>query len=192
MAAPTIRFRSIPIATAETAVDTAAERKGAIGGSSVISTGVGNELNMGDIDISAGAADGVVKMLLIDWTADGGNTLVENFKLWLSSEGFDQAGTITKFQPLSGADQVSPSLTENYIEDAVIGDYTWDTLPTSEPGAINIYPSDEGSSMALSTTSDDCMMVGLYIHVAASETTGTYKGTVSGYEYQGSIKYSYS
>lgn len=35
-------------------------------------------------------------------------------------------------------------------------------------------------------------MVALYAAVAASETTGTYKGTDSGYEFQMSFKYSYS
>ena len=192
MAEPTIRFRTIPNATAAAAVDTAAERLAAITGQEVVSTGEGNEIDFGTIDISGGAANSDVITLLIDWTADGGNTTVEAFKFWLSSNGFDQAGSVCKFQPLSGADQGSPSATENYVASAGVGDYTWSTLDESEPASQNIYPSDEGSSMTLSTTSDDVLMLALYLAIAASETTGTYRGTTSDYELQFSHKYSYS
>lgn len=192
MPAPTTQFRDIPLNTATTAVDTAAERLAAIAGQSVVSTGSGNELDFGTVDISGGAANSAVKTLLWDVTADGGNTTVETFKFWLSSNGFDQAGTVMKIQPISGADQVTPTLTENYVADAVIGSYTWATMDETEPGAQNVYPSDEGSSMALSTTSDDSIMIALYLAVAASETTGTYKGTDTGFEFQFSFKYSYS
>src|SRR3972149_3567225 len=151
MAEPTARFRKIPLNTATTAVDTAAERLAAIAGQAVVSTGVGNEADFGTVDISGGAANSIVQTLLWDITADGGNTTVEAFLLWLSSNGFDQAGSVIKFQPLSGADQGSPSNTENYIQNAVVGSYTWATMPEVEPGAQNVYPSDEGASMALST-----------------------------------------
>lgn len=192
MAAPTTRFRLIPNNTATTAVDTAAERIGAIAGSSTISTGAGNEADFGTVDISGGAANSGVLTMLWDVTADGGNTTVETFKLWLSSNGFDQAGSVIKFQPLSGADQAAPSNTENYVQSATTGSYTWATMPEAEPGAQNVYPSDEGSSMALSTTSDDAIMWAMYAAIASGETTGTYKGTDAGYELQFSFKYSYS
>ena len=192
MSAPTVRCRTIPISTAAAAIDTAAERLAAIASEAVVSTGAGNELDFGTVDISEGAANSAVKMLLWDVTADGGNTTVEDFRFWLSSNGFDQAGTILKFQPVSGADQESPSLTENYVADAVIVSYTWATLPETEPEAQNVYPSDEGASMALSTTADDVIMIALYAAVADNETTGTYKGTDSGYELQMSFSYSYS
>lgn len=192
MSEPTTRFRTIPIATAAAAIDTAVERLAAIASQAVVSTGAGNELDFGTVDVSEGAANSAVKMLLWDVTADGGNTTVEDFRFWLSSNGFDQAGTIVKFQPISGADQVSPSLTENYVVNAVIGSYTWATLPEAEPGAQNVYPSDEGTSMVISTASDDVVMVAMYAAVADNETTGTYKGTDSGYEFQMSFSYSYS
>lgn len=192
MAAPTVRFRTFPITVTVAELDTAAERLAAIAGQSVISTGAGNELDFGTVDISGGAANSLVKMLVWDITADGGNTLVEDFLFWLSSNGFDQAGTIVKFQQISGGDQGTPSLTENYIVNAVVGSYTWTTLPEAEPGAINVYPTDEGSSMVLSTTADDVIMVALYVVVADNETTGTYRGTDAGYELQFSFKYSYS
>ena len=192
MAPPTTRFRTWAITTATTAVDTAGERLAAIAGESVVSTGSGNELDFGTVDISAGAADSAVKMLMWDVTADGGNTTVETFKFWLSTNGFDQAGTTVEYVAISGADQTGASNTENYIQNATTSSYTFATLDESEPGAQNVYPSDEGSSMVLSTASDDTIMVALYAAVAASETTGTYSGTTSGFEFQFSFKYSYS
>ena len=192
MAAPTTRFRLIPNATLTTAVDTAAERLAAISGESVISTGVGNEADFGTVDISGGAANSDVVTMHWDVTADGGNTAVDNFLLWLSDNGFDQAGSVIKMQPLSGAAQGSPSNTENYIASAVVGSYTWGDMPESEPGAQNVYPSDEGSNMVLSTGSDDTIMWAMYAAIAAAETTGTYKGTDAGYELQMSFKYAYS
>lgn len=191
MAEPTTRFRDWPIATATTALDTAAERLAAIPSEAVVSTGSGNELDFGTVDISAGAANSVVKVCAWDVTADGGNTVVETFKLWLSSNGFDIAGTVAKFQPLSGADNAAPSTTANYVADAVVASYTWATMPETEP-AQNVFPSDEGTSMALSTTSDDVVFWAEYLAIAASETTGTYSGTTAGYEFQHSFKYSYS
>lgn len=192
MAAPTARIRTIPLNTATTAVDTAAERKGSIAGQGVVSTGTGNEADFGTVDISGGAANSSILTMLFDITADGGNTVAEDFKLWLSSNGFDQAGTVLKFAPLSGADQGSASLTENYTQNATTGTYTWADLPETEPGGQNIYPSDEGSSMVLDTTSDDAIMWAWYLAVAAGETTGTYKGTDTGNEFRATTKFSYS
>jgi hypothetical protein len=192
MAEPTTRFRTIPNNTAVTAIDTAAERLGAVAGEAVVSTGSGNEVDFGTIDISGGAANSGVVTLLWDVTADGGNTTVEAFKLWLSSNGFDQAGSVIKMQPISGADQVAPSDTENYVLNAVVASYTWADMPETEPAAQNVFPSDEGASMALSTTSDDAIMWAMYAAIASGETTGTYSGTTAGYELQFSFKYSYS
>ena len=192
MAEPTTRFRLIPNSTAVADIDTAGERLAAIAGEAVKSTGAGNEADYGTVDISAGAANSGVLTMLWDVTADGGNTLAETFKLWLSSNGFDIAESVIKVQPLSGGDQGAPANTENYVANAVVGSYTWATMAESEPGAINLWPSDEGTSMALSTASDDVIMWAMYAAVAASETTGTYKGTDAGYELQYSFKYSYS
>jgi len=192
MAAPTTRFRTFPNTVAAAALDTAAERLAAIDGQSIISTGDGNELDFGTVDISGGAANSAVKHLIWDVTADGGNTSVEDFRFWLSSNGWDQAGTVLKMQPVSGGDQGAPSLTENYVASAVTGSYTWANAPEADPGSQNVYPSDEGASMVLSGAADDVILIALYVAVAASETTGTYKGTTAGYEFQHSFKYSYS
>lgn len=191
MAAPTTRFRLIPQSTTVAALDTATERLDTISGQSVVSTGAGNEVDFSTVDISEGAANSTVKTVLWDVTADGGNTLVEDFRLWMSSNGFDQAGTVLKIQPLQGADG-TPVLTEDYVADAVVASYTWSTCPETLPGAQNVYPTDEGTSMAVTTASDDVVMWAMYLAVAASETTGTYKGTDAGYEFQMSFRYSYS
>ena len=172
MATPTTRLRKIPGNTAEIALDTPAERLGDITGQDIVSTGEGNEADFGTVDISVGAANSGVLTLLWDITADGGNTVVEDFRIWLSSEGFDQPGTVCKFAALSGADQASPSLTQNYVADATVSSYSWTTMPASLPGSINLYPSDEGSSMSLSTTSDDAILFAVYLAVADGEPTG--------------------
>jgi len=190
--APTARFRVIPNTTATTAVDTAGERLAAISGQSVVSTGSGNEVDFSTVDISGGAANSGVKHVLWDITADDGFATVSDFRFWLSSNGFDQAGTVLKMQPVSGADQGSPSDTENYVANAVVGSYTWASAPEADPGSQNVYPSDEGTSMALSTTSDDVVMIALYVAVAAGETPGTYKGTDAGNEFQMSFKFAYA
>jgi len=192
MSAPTGRFRDIPIATTTVALNTPTKRLADVASQSIVSTGAGNELDFGTVDISAGAANSVVKQLFWDITADGGNTTVETFKFWMSSNGFDQAGSVMKFQPISGVDQTGASLTENYIVDAEIADYTWATAAETEPGSINVYPSDEGSSMTLSTTADDVVAIALYLAVASGETTGTYSGTTTDFELQMSQKFSYS
>jgi len=191
MADPTTRFRLIPQSTAVIALDTAAERLAAITGSSVVATGVGSEVDFGTIDISAGAANSGVKTILWDVTADGGNTVVETFKIWMNAIGFDQAGSVVKMRPLSGADKAVPSLTANYVADGVVASYTWADMPEAEPSQ-NVWPSDEGTSMALSTTADDVVMFAVYLAIAASETVGIYKGTDAGMGLQMSFKYSFS
>lgn len=192
MAEPTSVFRTFPNNTAEAAVDTPAERLATISGESTVSTGAGNEADFGTVDISGGAADSSVVHMLWHISADGGNTTAEDFRLWLSSNGFDQAGTVMKDQALSGADQGTPSSTENYDVTDAKSTYTWATMDETLPGAQNMWPSDEGTSMTLSTTSDDAVMWGLYLAVASGETTGTYKGTDTNYEFQFSFRYTYS
>lgn len=190
MAEPTSRFRLIPQNTPTGAIDSTAERLAAIAGESVISTGAGNEADFGVINISEGAANSDVLTMLWDITAHGGNSLAEAFKLWLSTNGYDMGGTFVKVQPLCGGDGV-PINTEAYVFDAVVGSYTWATMVEAEPGAINLWPTDEGESITLNPT-EDAVMWAMHLAVAANETTGTYKGLDAGFEFQFSFKYSYS
>ena len=192
MAAPTTRFRLIPNNTTVIAVDDATTRLAAIAGQAVKSTGAGNEADFGTVDISAGAANSGVLTLLWDVTADGGNTEASDFRLWVSTIDFTEVASVIKVQPLSGADQVAASTTANYITEATVASYTWATMAESLPGAQNVYPSDEGASMVLSTASDDVVMWAMYAAIAASEVTGTYSGTTASYGLQFSFRYSYN
>lgn len=195
MPAPTVQFRLIPQNTPVASVDTPGERVGTITGQSVISTGEGNESDFGLIDISSGAANSGVLTMLWHITANGGNSLVETFLLWLSDNGFDIAGSVCKVQPLRGNDEGAGPWddTEQYVVNGVVGSYTWADMVETEPGAINVWPSDEGTSMSISSgASDDAIMWAMYLAIAAGETTGIYKGLTSGYELQYSYKFSYS
>jgi hypothetical protein len=196
MAEPTTQFRLIPQSTTVAALDTAAERLAAIAGQSIVSTGVGSEVDFGEVDISAGAANSDVKTILWNVTVNGGNTLAQTFKLWIpaASIGFDIAGSVVKVQPLSG-DNPGPGInTEDYVINGVVGSYTWATMVESEPGAINVWDSNEDTSVDITTpgTTDDAVMWAMYLAIADGETTGIYKGTDAGYEIQFSFKYSYS
>lgn len=197
MAVPTVQFRLIPQNTPAASLDTPAKRLAAISGQSVISTGDGNEASFGNIDISGGAENSGVLTMLWHITDDSGNTLVETFMLWLSSNGFDQALSVLKVQPLRGNNEGAGPWddTEQYIVSAIVASYTWATMAEIDPQAINLWPSDEGTSMICPGTngaSDDAILWAMYAAIAAGETTGTYKGTVAGYELQFSYKYSYS
>jgi hypothetical protein len=154
-------------------------------------------MDFGLVDISSGAKNSNVFTMLWHVTDDGGNTLVETFMLWLSDNGFDQIGTVIKVQPLRGNDEGAGPWddTEQYIVSAVIGSYTWADMVEAVPGAINLWPSDEGTSMTCPGTngaSDDAIMWAMYAAIAAGETTGIYKGIVTGYELQVSFRFSYS
>lgn len=195
MAAPTVQFRLIPQSTPVASLASPALRKGVISGQSIISTGVGNECDFGLVDISGGANNSDVFTMLWHVADDGGNTLVETFQLWLSDNGFDIAGSVLKLQPLCGNDG-TPVLTEKYVLDAILGSYTsWVTMPEDAPGSINVWPTDEGTSMTCPGTngaSDDAILWAMYAAIAAGETTGIYKGTDVGYELQFSFRFSYS
>ena len=198
MAVPTSRFRRFPGSDATTAFNTEAQRIAALTGDAAVGFGAppagGTPVDLGIIDISGGAANSAVQYVRWDITADGGNTLAEDFRLWFptADDGFDQAGTLLKFQPISGSDQGAPSLTENYSQNPVVGDFTWATFPAADPAAINVYPTDEGSSMVLSTGSDDVVAWAIYLAVDAVETTGTYEAATAGFEFRMTYQFSYS
>jgi hypothetical protein len=193
MPVPTTRFRQIPNGTLVTAVNTTAKRLAAITGEREVSTGAGNEIRFGIADTSVGAGNSDVATLLWDVTANGGNTIVKDFLFWLATNGFDVAGSILKMQPLSGSDQGAPSLTRNYIANATPGSHTWATMPEAEPGAINVYPTDEGSSMSIAGgASDDAIMLAMYAAIASGETDGVYSGLVAGRELRFNWKFTYS
>lgn len=193
MAEPTTKFRLIPQSIAVAALDTSGKRLAAISGESEISTGSGNEADFGTIDISGGAADSNVLTMLWNVTANGGNTLVETFKLWMSSNGFDQVDTVCKARPLMGDDGTPSGDIEKYKANAGVSDYTFSNMVESEPGAINVWPTDKGTSMSVAGgASDDAILWAMYLSIASGETTGEYSGLSAGMELQFSHKFSYS
>ena len=200
MAAPTHRFRTWANTEIQVNVDSAAKRIAALGSDASVAHGSppagGTPLDFDIIDISGAGSEveSNVKHIRWDVTADNGNTLVEDFRTWFptADDGFDNAGTLLKLQPLQGLDG-TPVLTEEYDVNAVVATYgSWVTMPAADPASINLWPSDEGTSMALSTGSDDAIMWALYLLVDELETTGTYEAATSGFEFRMTYQFSYS
>ncbi len=208
MAAPTTVFKNIDPTLATTALDTLAERLTQFSSGTTISTGAGNEWNFGTIDISGGAADSAVKHAMWKVTVNGGNTLVDTFKLWISTAagqpadqwGFAQAGTVFKAAALkyetggtNGVLYVASATTSSYA--SWVGSFIINPLEVAaEPGAQNVYAGAGGTSCDITTigTTEDVVGWEGYLHVAAGETTGTYKGLDSGKEFRANLKFSYS
>lgn len=195
---PTSQFRNIPISTATTDLDTKSKRASSVAGQSTVSTGNGNEWDFGSVNISAGAADSAVRMLFWNITYANGNDTADNFKFWLSSNGFDQAGSIMKYTDLSFADVgTTTNVNSVYVQNAVVGSYNWTTTDESEPGAQNVHSAVDATSISITgvTTSGEAsevVAIASYFVVADEETTGTYKGTTTGYELQCSFKFDFS
>lgn len=195
---PTTKFRNIPISTATTALNTKSKRASAVAGEATVSTGNGNEWDFGSVNISSGAANSAVRMIFWNVTYANGNDTADNFKFWLSSEGFDQGATVMKYTDLSFAD-VGTTVNVNsvYVQNAVVGSYTWTNADASEPGAQNVHSAVDATSIAITgvtTTGEASEVVAIasYFAVADEETTGTYKGTTTGYELQCSFKFDFS
>ena len=189
MPAPTTEFKRLPINTALTAINTRAKRTASIAGQIAVSTGSGNEADLGTVDISSGTASSTISTMLWRVTDTQGNTAVSTFKVWLSTNSFAQAGTVMKMVTLRGNDEGATNTTSTYVANATIGTYTFATKPESEPASQNVWPSGESASM---TPLRDAVMWAEYLRVADGETTGTYAGTTSNKLFQNSFKYAYS
>ena len=182
MAAPTTEFNELSMALAAADLDDNAER---LAIDSVISTGAGNELDFGSVNISGGAANSGVKAFCWQVTAWNSNTQVENFRFWLSSNGFDQAGSIINYATWK------LDATSEWVQNATTGDVGSTQLPESEPSQ-NVFQGGDGSTTSITSSDEDTTeAVAMFVAVAASETLGTYKGTDSGLELQFSFKYDY-
>ena len=187
MAVPTTQFRSIPISTATTAIDANTERTAAVAGQSVLSTGVGNEWDFGTVDIASGAANSLVKMMFWNVTAYGGNTTVDTFIFYAATSfGFDLTSDV-KYAALRYQAGANGQL---YVINATTATYTFSTTTEGSVPASNAYSGAGATSFTSST--DDVVEIAAYVAVAASETTGTYKGTDSGFEFRFNFRYNYS
>ena len=196
MPAPDTIFKTFTRTNAVTETNTAAKRMGTpglTGEATVAATGA--PLDLGIIDISGGQADSTVENMLWRVTGDQGNTLVEDFGAWqlTSQHGFTIGTSDLKLQELMGDEGTPGSPQLKYVTSAIVGSYAdWATIPTTEGAEVVLHPTDTGTSMVLSTGSDDAIFWAHYIAVAAGEDTGTYQDLDSGFEFQASFGYSYS
>ena len=199
MAKPTIVMDQFPFDTLDAAVDSATKRKGVISGEATIDIDPfgTNRLDFGIIDISGGTADSIVTYQRLYFSADGGNTLVEDFELFLLTADYGfSAPTNVQITEEGLASSTEGAGVETQLFHAlgspVRGDYTWTTLWPTEQSARNLRPPNDGTSMVLSTTSDDAIMWASIISVDGSELTGTCKDADAGKEFRPSITSSYS
>ena len=215
MAAPTTGFKTIVRTTAATAYDTKAERLAAWAGLSTIDTGA-NPLDFSTVDISGGAANSLVFYLAWKVTANGGNTLVDNFRIWDetgSPDGWGFTQAATKLYMASLKFEAAGTYGTAYVINAVTSTYNDGTygFGGSIPGvngiaragapSQNAYSGVGGTNIDITTigTTDDWVGVALYLAVGAGEVTGTYKGSATstppatvGKEFAGSFQYDYS
>lgn len=184
MAAPTTEFNEILTSLAADALDTNAER---LAIDDVISTGAGNELDFGNVNISGGAANSSVKAMFWQVTVWGTNTQVENFRFYIPAAkiGFDQAGSVINYATWK---LDAPS---EWVQNPTTGDVGVTQLPESEP-AQNVFQGGDGTTTYITDVdADTCEAIAMYVAVAAGETAGTYKGTDAGFELQFEFTYDY-
>lgn len=189
MATPSTEFIAITMSDAAAALDTAGERVAYSGDGNVDDSG-SNNLDFGSVDITSGAGNSEVKAVLWRVTDDGGNTSVSNFRLWLSSNGFDDAATVVRFVAAK-LDPVS-----EWVPSPTPASYSFSDLPEAEP-AQNVNAAD-GSSTSLALdgdngpSNDTTEAMVLYVAVGANETLGTYSGVTAGSELQFTFKFDFS
>jgi len=199
--APATKFMQFATSGATTTVDTPSERTDIVG--TTLATNVGGAgatdtivtaWDFGTVDISAGAANSSVLNLIWTITADEGNTTADNFRFWMSSDGF--AGlTKLKYACLSGPEintTTDANIDAVYVASAGTGTYTYRDAATSEP-TVNLAAADDTTSLSLSSGSTDGLMLAAYFAVVDEEKTGTYEGlATAGYELQCSLKFDFS
>lgn len=202
MAVPTTGFKSFSRTKAYADLDTLAERIGSgtgwgSGGFTTVDTGA-NPLDFGTVDISGGNANSNVFYLTWKVTANGGNTIVDNFRVWNETSspdywGFTLAGTMLRMAPIVW--NGSPTYGQNYVINATTGTYTWSNINTAGAPSQNAYPAG-GTALSCNITTigttEDLVAMAMYLAVADNEITGTYQGTTSGKEFRGSFRYDYS
>lgn len=201
MAAPTTAFKKHPRTLVATTLDTLAERLDATNGwasanFTTVDTGA-NPLDFGTVDISGGAANSLVFYLAWKVTANGGNTLADNFRVWYETTspdnwGFTLAGTILKQAPMKY--ETGGANGQLYTVNAVTGTYTWSDVNVAGAPAQNAYAGGGATSVNITTigTTEDLVAVAQYLAVADNETTGTYQGVTAGKEFRGSFRFDYS
>jgi hypothetical protein len=182
MAVPTSEFDQIANTLLALQLDSAVKRTTH---HDPISTGDGNELDFGDVNIGGGSVNSDVAVLTWHVTNWQSNTQVQNFRFWASSLGFDQANTKIKYATW----KLDP--TSEWVQNATPNDVGNTDLPTSEPSQ-NVYKASDGTTASiLSSGNDTIEAIAMYVAVDGSETIGVYKGVDSGKELRFTLKYDY-
>lgn len=197
MAAPTTILQTFDRTAAVTLLDTAAKRLGTPGLPSVATVSpTGAPLDLGIVDISGGDANSTVENILWKVTADNSNTLVEDFGIWQltpSQDGFTQALTVLRAQELMGEDGTPDATQLEYINSAIVSSYAaWADIPVTEGAETVLHPTDKGTTMALSTGSDDVVLWAHHLLAKSNEDTGTYVDLSAGLEFQANFGFSFS
>lgn len=196
---PTTIFRDVDMTGVTTDLNSAAKRKDYNG--TVVNNGGSNPWDFGTVDISmltTGVTSSQVKTLMwrVGPSGNNGNTNADNFKFWVSRDGFEKNDTTINFKALSGGEVTTPSNTEHYHPNATTQSYSgWTTQAagsTVEPASQNMYAADDAASLTLDGNTSDAVLLAAYFDVADEETTGTYEGTTAGYELQCSLKFDYN
>lgn len=198
--APSTQFMQIPTSGATTTVDTPGERIAIVGTTLATNNGTTDTQitpwDFGTVDISAGAANSAVFNLIWTVTADNGNTTADNFRFWMSNDGFAST-TDLKYACLSGP-EINTTTDSNidavYVASATTGSYTYRTSNDEGEGepTVNLAAADDTNSLSLSSGSTDGIHIAAYFAVVDEEKTGTYQGTTAGYELQCSLKFDFS
>jgi hypothetical protein len=183
-AAPTPEFNNFDITMADTAIDTNAERMAI---DDIIDALGSNPWDFGSVNISGGQNDSSV--LAMAWHVPAanwaGNTTVENFRFWLSTNGFDDAATVIKYRTWK-LDSVS-----EWVQNATPPLAGEATLAETEP-AQNVFQGGDGTTTSITSGDNDTTeAIAAYVYVGASETPGVYEGTDAGNEFRFSFKYDY-
>lgn len=196
MPAPTTEFRSLANNLATTALDTRAERKTAAAAGTLVDASGSNPLDMGLVSI-AGAVAPVrsgVRHLVWHVTDYEGNTEVSNFRGWFQAThwGFDQ-DSVQKYKALryeAGAN--GTAYVQNATDASYGGHATWDEFDVNAnpPGSQNLFAGD--GALSFGAGDDDIVGFQTLLEVAEDETSGTYLGTSTGYEYRYSLRFDYN
>ena len=181
MGVPVSEFNQFPLMLAKTDLDSATER---LNINYPISTGDGNELDFGSVDITSGPGYSSVRAFAWQVTNFDGNSKVQNFRFWLSSNGLTGTGSKVCYDTWT--------LDTDWVQNAEPGDVGSTAVPSSEPETYNVLKATGGANWFIeSTANDTTQAVALYVYADSDEPLGTYRGTDSGMELQFTFKYDY-
>lgn len=164
-------------------------------------------IDFGTVDFSGGDWTSLVEQFLFKCTTAGGNTVMDDCRLWIPETPTDQwgfANVDTKIYEtaLSTSDVSTKGITEAFktTGDPAVGDYSgWaEMVIDSLPGSFNMATADRSATAISSTditsigTTEDVYITALYMVVDDGEAAGTYTALTSGFEFRMALRFSFS